>query len=209
MISWYLHQLRVRPWTTKCISSCLIASAGDFTQQTIEKRTAYKNRHSHSDAAAAPFIFPLSSYDGARFLRMSFFGFAVVGPVFHLWFNALDRLIYPGRSAFFPHVTARLAADQIIMAPLFSASFFVIQGALEGRSSSDITSRVLSLTWPTLLMNYKIWPLTQFINFYLIPLQLRVLFLNAIGFGWNIFLSQMNNQSEIEKSIETPESSQN
>lgn len=43
--------------------------------------------------------------------------------------------------------------------------------------------------WATLLVCWKLWPVANLINFAFVPANLRVLFLNFVGLGWNIFLS--------------------
>ena len=47
----------------------------------------------------------------------------------------------------------------------------------------------------TLMANYKLWPMIQFVNFYLVPLNYQLLFLNVIAIGWTAFLSSMNEKS--------------
>ncbi len=38
-------------------------------------------------------------------------------------------------------------------------------------------------------MDWLVWPAGQFINFFFIPTQFRVVFVNIILFCWNVFLS--------------------
>ena len=45
-----------------------------------------------------------------------------------------------------------------------------------------------------MLMNWRIWPLANAINFALVPPPLRVLFSNVISVGWNAFLSSSMNR---------------
>ena len=44
----------------------------------------------------------------------------------------------------------------------------------------------------TLIASYKLWPAIQFFNFYLVPLNYQLLFLNLIAIGWTAFLSNAN-----------------
>jgi len=43
--------------------------------------------------------------------------------------------------------------------------------------------------WPTLVANWKIWPMINFANFLFFPLSLRVLVVNTAGLFWNTYLS--------------------
>lgn len=40
------------------------------------------------------------------------------------------------------------------------------------------------------------WPVAQAVNFALVPLQLRVLFVNVVALGWSMFLSSMANGTD-------------
>jgi hypothetical protein len=47
--------------------------------------------------------------------------------------------------------------------------------------------------WRTLVINWYMWPLINFLNFLVIPLQFRVLFSNIAAIFWNMFLSSVAN----------------
>jgi len=42
---------------------------------------------------------------------------------------------------------------------------------------------------PTLITNYKVWPLVQVLNFAIVPVKLQVLFVNCVAVWWNFVLS--------------------
>jgi protein Mpv17 len=44
---------------------------------------------------------------------------------------------------------------------------------------------------PTLLANYMVWPAAHLINFSLVPLDLRILYVNVIAIFWTVYLSSM------------------
>lgn len=43
--------------------------------------------------------------------------------------------------------------------------------------------------WGTMKVCWKLWPVANLLNFAFVPASLRVLFMNFIGLGWNIYLS--------------------
>ena len=47
--------------------------------------------------------------------------------------------------------------------------------------------------WETLIANWKVWPIAQLINFSLIPLNFRVLWVNLVGILWNAIVSYIAN----------------
>jgi hypothetical protein len=48
--------------------------------------------------------------------------------------------------------------------------------------------------WPTFVADCVVWPPIQFVNFSVVPLQYRVLYVNICNLGWNTFLSFMSNK---------------
>ena len=122
-----------------------------------------------------------------------------VGPVFHLWFRTLDRLL-PGSG--FKQVASKLAWDQLVMAPAFTSFYFVGMGVLEGASPEEIGERVRHGLGPTLLANYMIFPLAQAANFAFVPLHLQVLVLNAGGLAYNVVLSKYNAEGKKQKQMQ-------
>uniref|UniRef100_A0A914E7W0 Mpv17-like protein n=1 Tax=Acrobeloides nanus TaxID=290746 RepID=A0A914E7W0_9BILA len=51
-----------------------------------------------------------------------------------------------------------------------------------------------------LIANYKIWPFVQFINMSLMPLHLRLVFVQVVSIFWNMYLSYENAKSNIANS---------
>jgi hypothetical protein len=43
--------------------------------------------------------------------------------------------------------------------------------------------------FPIIFASYKIWPLASVVNFTLIPVERRIVFLSLVGLVWGIFLS--------------------
>ena len=103
------------------------------------------------------------------------FGAVLVGPVFHNWFRFLEKVV-PRSDAV--GVLGKTALDQIFMAPAFCTSFYTAVGLMEGKSFGEIKTKLQQDLVPTLQTNYKIWPFAQIFNFYVIPIHLRVLWIN-------------------------------
>jgi protein Mpv17 len=84
---------------------------------------------------------------------------------------------------------ARVACDQGIFAPTFIGVFLSSMAVLEGTSPKEKLQKNYS---EALLTNWMIWPFVQMVNFKLVPLQHRLLFVNVISIGWNCYLSFLN-----------------
>ncbi|KAF9181434.1 Protein required for ethanol metabolism [Haplosporangium sp. Z 767] len=124
---------------------------------------------------------------------MTVFGAGFAGPIMHNWYRFLDRnirLSTPVRS-----LLGRVAVDQLLFAPCFIASFFVGQGLLAGESRDTIQARLKKGYPEALKGNYVVWPAVQCFNFWLVPLQHRLMVVNTFALGWNSYLSHVNQTS--------------
>lgn len=84
---------------------------------------------------------------------------------------------------------ARVALDQGVFAPVFIGVFLSSMATMEGGSVKE----KLDKNYKTALTsNYMLWPFAQAVNFKLVPLEHRVLFVNVISIGWNCYLSYLN-----------------
>lgn len=86
----------------------------------------------------------------------------------------------------------RVLLDQLLFSPVFLAVFFAYNHIGERGRLAGLSNHFKGAYTETLKANYKLWPLVQCINFYLIPLNYQLLFLNFVAIGWTAFLSNVN-----------------
>lgn len=67
--------------------------------------------------------------------------------------------------------------------------FLSSMAVLEGTPVSDKLDKNYTNALTT---NWLVWPFAQAINFKMVPLEHRVLFVNVISIGWNCYLSSLN-----------------
>jgi hypothetical protein len=67
-------------------------------------------------------------------------------------------------------------------------------GALEGKSVENIKDKLQTEYKNTMIANWKVFVPAACINLSVVPLSLRVLFLNVVFFFWTIFLSLVVNR---------------
>ncbi|KAK4105676.1 hypothetical protein N658DRAFT_483117 [Parathielavia hyrcaniae] len=169
MLRWYQARLAARPLLTQALTTSFLFAVGDITaQQLVDKKGVDK-------------------HDLARTGRMALYGGVVFGPAAATWFKFLSRHV----SLRSPNATmlARVACDQGVFAPTFIGVFLGSMAALEGGSPQEKLQRSY---WEALTTNWMIWPFVQMVNFKLVPLQHRLLFVNVISIGWNCYLSFLN-----------------
>ncbi|THV72296.1 hypothetical protein D6D27_09644 [Aureobasidium pullulans] len=72
---------------------------------------------------------------------------------------------------------------------LNTAAFLILMGIMKGRSPGEIGTALRTDTFPIIYASYKIWPLASIVNFALIPVEKRIVFLSAVGLVWGVFHS--------------------
>ncbi|XP_044751553.1 protein Mpv17-like isoform X2 [Coccinella septempunctata] len=133
------------------------------------------------------------------------------GPPKVYWLRTLSERV-TGRNEIFV-VIRKVIWDQLLFAPLGLVLFLVSLALVQGKMSSEI-QRILSEDFPKILLtNYKVWPVIQLINFYLVPLHHQVLFIQTVAILWNTYMSWMThshgkyegvgNDVDSEKQVET------
>ena len=66
---------------------------------------------------------------------------------------------------------------------------------MEFKTPSQISTKVSTVWWPTYSKAICVFAPTQIVNFSIVPPHLRMLVLQQVGLGWNIFLSWSNNRT--------------
>lgn len=149
-------------------------------------------------------------HDWHRTLRLAIWGLCITGPFNCIWYQFLERYInsYDIITTSF----ARMALDQFIIAPIFLALFFAYNVFLEENSNAglqpakslfsrgwkqQLRTKMRQNYWDVLKSNWKVWPLVQCLNFSIVPLQYRLIFVNIVALGWNAYLSVATNKIAI------------
>src|SRR5690606_36092555 len=83
------------------------------------------------------------------------FGFVVVGPACHYWYQVLDRIIPPSKIP--TDIVKKLAVDHFIFAPGYLLTFFSAMGLLQGHSSAQIKDKITESYWPTFKLDMAVW----------------------------------------------------
>ncbi|KAI0271536.1 hypothetical protein BC834DRAFT_448140 [Gloeopeniophorella convolvens] len=180
----YQQSFEAHPHGTLAIAGGALTALGDVVAQMSQQIIVSGD----SDRRERP------AYDLTRTIRFFLFG-AGMSPLIGRW-NKFLELKFPLRSqggkVSFKALSKRVAADQLVMAPIGLAIFFSSMGIMEGRDSSHIRTKFKDLYKPALLANWKVWPSAQFINFRFMPLPYRVPFQQTCGVFWTLYLSLLN-----------------
>ncbi|KAI9297298.1 hypothetical protein K502DRAFT_274429, partial [Neoconidiobolus thromboides FSU 785] len=190
-----VHFSKTNPVITLTITNMGLAAIADITAQSVANLDKEFNIVSHQ---------PFDSY---RFMRFVLYQGAFA-PICYKWYSILDKSIPVKMASELPSntkkfssfqniyqpVLKRVFADQLFFAPLAVGCFFLVMPLLEGGNWLQIKTKFNELYYPTLLDNWKVWPLFQLVNFCYVPLFFRLPFASIMGIFWNTYLSMVNAQ---------------
>eukprot|EP01100_Stratorugosa_tubuloviscum_P014742 TRINITY_DN803_c0_g6_i1.p1 TRINITY_DN803_c0_g6~~TRINITY_DN803_c0_g6_i1.p1 ORF type:complete len:220 (-),score=80.09 TRINITY_DN803_c0_g6_i1:28-687(-) len=213
----YLNYAKKRPFLSKIWTTCLLFGVGDFIAQGIE---IYKSNNSNiiieNESQLQNLISTKEikesiestnqqiqiqnqsqnqsqSFSVARLIRFSIIGLIFAGPYFHNSFKLVDKINFRNK---FTTIIAKVSIDQTIGAPIFVFCFLSLSSLLAGKNIKETEERLKLLLWPTLKMNWTVWPFVQLFNFTLLKPEQRILFVNIIGVGWRTYLSMITNKNK-------------
>ncbi|KAJ2373572.1 hypothetical protein IW150_003556 [Coemansia sp. RSA 2607] len=184
------------PLMTLSLTNGVMGATGDIVAQCIVP-------HFQASSSTPDGSKDKPAYDPWRTFRFFAYG-CIFGPVAFKWYSLLDRrfplpiLLAAGKpnrahsAAKALAVGKRMAADQVVFAPVAIATFFAVMGTMEGKSVDEVRSSLRDRYPQALAGNYVLWPAAQLINFGLVPLIYRVPFSSLVSIVWNTYLSIVN-----------------
>jgi len=188
----YQQSFDTHPNRTLAVTGGVLNAFGDFVAQASQNVFGVEEHDRHR------------GYDFARTARFFCFGVGI-SPLIGRWNVFLERR-FPLRAiggtgqVSAKALAKRVAADQIVMAPIGLALFLGSMGVMEGGDSKHIKQKYTDLYSTALLTNWKVWPFAQFVNFRYMPLPYRVPFQSTCGIFWTLYLSILNsNEQDKEK----------
>jgi protein Mpv17 len=144
------------------------------------------------DILAQNFVEPSDKpYDLMRTLRLGSFGFFIHGTTGHYFYGFLDSKL-PGTAPL--TVASKVAIDQTIWNPIFGCMFFGYLNFVEGKSWNDYTEKLKQDLQTAVMGSWAVWVPAHTINFAFVPPAQRLLYINTIQIGYNVFLSFLGNK---------------
>jgi protein Mpv17 len=169
----YNSLLSSKPLLTKALTSLVGFTAGDILAQNFVSNDEKK------------------PYDYFRTLRFASFGFFLHGTTGHYFYGFLDSKL-PGTRAM--TVVAKVLIDQLVWNPIFGSLFFGYLNASEGKSFKEYQQKIYA-DLPTAVMgSWTVWVPAHTVNFAFVPPAQRLLYINTIQIGYNVFLSFLGNR---------------
>jgi protein Mpv17 len=135
-------------------------------------------------------------YDIMRTIRLGSFGFLIHGTTGHYFYGFLDSKL-PGTAPI--TVMSKVIIDQTIWNPIFGLMFFGYLNLVEGKSWADYTRKLQQDLKTAVMGSWAVWVPAHTINFAFVPPSQRLLYINSIQIGYNVFLSFLGNKKVVEK----------
>ncbi|EGW33105.1 uncharacterized protein SPAPADRAFT_55042 [Spathaspora passalidarum NRRL Y-27907] len=179
VVSRYNHMLLKQPLVTNMISTGFLLGTGDVIAQVFFPQD------------------PDQPFDFKRNLRAVIYGSIIFAPIGDKWYKFLNTAIKsPWKRKVLSERTIstmmRVAVDQLVFAPFIGIPlYYSAMTIMENKQPylENIAAKFRTSWWVTLKGNWLVWPIFQWFNFYLIPVQFRLLAVNIISIGWNTYLS--------------------
>lgn len=111
------------------------------------------------------------------------------GPLVHFFHDFLETVVFKGkRQSSVPVVVGKMAMDQFLFSPIFTVLYFYLRALADDQSLAATTTLLKRDLLGIMKSSWMVWIPANFLNYLLIPVDLRVLFGNLVGFFWNAYL---------------------
>lgn len=114
----------------------------------------------------------------------------IQGPGLRFWYGFLNKHVGSQGTTV---VLKKVALDQLVFAPIFLGFLLGVLGAMQGQTMDENVKNIKRDYLDVLANNYKVWPLVQLTNFYLVPLNYQVLLVQVVAVFWNTYISWKTN----------------
>lgn len=169
----YNSILARRPIATKMLTASGLFFVSDIAAQKIIDRQK-----------------PIDWYQVGTTVAFAGGAFAVCG---HFWYSHILERAFVG--AGWGPALKKVAADQLLWAPVFLMIFYIYSGLTDGLSVNAAFERAKPQYIPTMFANWKIWPFVHCVTFGFIPPEQRILFISFVNLFWNVYLCWMKRQN--------------
>ena len=184
----YNNILSMAPLQTKAVTSATVYTIGDILSQ----------RQEGSD---------IGSLDRPRILRSLIAGLIGHGPMSHIWYHVSEDFFENTLhlSAWWDFIP-KVIVDQTVFGPFWNNSYIILLGIMQLQSPSQIWNDMKRTTLPLIISGLKLWPFVHCITYGLIPVENRLLWVDAVEIVWVMILAGEASGNTLEGGDEVNES---
>lgn len=190
---WEAYEVAVKmnPIETKACISGVVYSIGDLIAQNYEGRD-------------------ISEWDRGRIFRSGLCGLLAHGPLSHLYYLGLDtafaqQSLIDTNSWISPLI--KVGIDQTVWSIFWNSTYYILLGILKAESPKTIMLSVQQSWWDLLKAGWRLWPIVHVCTYGIIPVQHRLLFVDAVELVWVCILSTYGQQQREARKLLSDSSS--
>lgn len=181
----YNDVLASNPVEVKAATSATVYAVGDVIAQKTEGKSA-------------------DELDRARTVRSLLAGLIGHGPLSHVWYNVSEDLFgnvlhWTAWWSFIP----KIVVDQAFWGPIWNNTYLLLLGLMKGESPESIVADMKRSTVPLVLTGLKLWPLAHCVTYGLIPVENRLMWVDAVEILWVTILATQANSGGAESEADT------
>mmetsp|Transcript_10089 Transcript_10089/g.13750 ORF Transcript_10089/g.13750 Transcript_10089/m.13750 type:complete len:268 (-) Transcript_10089:422-1225(-) len=175
----YNLSVRSNPVFTQACTSCFAYGLGDFIAQLIQRREI---RHIQMDRVA----------------RSAFAGFFIHGPFCHYWIEWTETYLDFNHAWW--NFIPKVIGDQTVWSFFLNSAYTTTILSLQGIPATKVKEEIEETWFQVLCAGWKFWPFVHCITFSpLIPVDYKILFVDAVEIIWVVVLSTVINKDSDKK----------
>jgi len=189
----YTDVLNMAPLRTKALTSGAVYAIGDVIAQSRQEE---EGEGTYS---------MLGKLDRWRVLRSLAAGLIGHGPMSHVWYRVsedfFDNVMH--LHAWWDFVP-KVIVDQTVFGPVWNNSYILLLGLMQLHTPSRIWEDMKRTTIPLILSGLRLWPFVHCITYGLIPVENRLLWVDAVEIVWvTILASEASSPSGDEEGYDS------
>eukprot|EP00980_Cylindrotheca_fusiformis_P016685 scaffold5024_cov136-Cylindrotheca_fusiformis.AAC.14 len=175
-----------KPLITKSVTSCATNAFSDILCQKLIQNSDVKG------------VEETNTLEKERLFHAAATGLVWSGPVTHFWY-----IILFGKLVSFNEPMLALASQILLDATLFSpvvvSGYFALRSILEGTGWKGIREKWSTRLFSTVVGAWKFWPAVNVVNFSIVPMEFRVLYINVLSVFWSGYLTYVNSEKIVSR----------
>lgn len=165
LIGMYIAALHTNPLLVTMATTAFMNALGDLIAQALERRTDVDWRRT------------------SLLVVWGIFGFA---PAALVWYAALEA-VFPGQGL--ASVVGKVLFDQTLWATVAISAMFYFTAVTRGEDHEAAVTKIRETLWPTLKINWCVWPAVQLVNMSAVEPDYRILVILVVQVPWTAYLA--------------------
>eukprot|EP00584_Thalassiosira_punctigera_P010527 CAMPEP_0172532568 /NCGR_PEP_ID=MMETSP1067-20121228/5571_1 /TAXON_ID=265564 ORGANISM="Thalassiosira punctigera, Strain Tpunct2005C2" /NCGR_SAMPLE_ID=MMETSP1067 /ASSEMBLY_ACC=CAM_ASM_000444 /LENGTH=197 /DNA_ID=CAMNT_0013317097 /DNA_START=289 /DNA_END=882 /DNA_ORIENTATION=- len=179
-LDFYANALIQKPLLTKSLTSC---GTNAFSDVLCQKLKIGSNGMQEG-----------VKIDSERIRHAAATGMIWSGPVTHAWYSLLFGKLTVSIKDPVTRLIVNIILDAIIFSPIAVSGYFAMRSILEGAGFAGLKEKLSTKLFSTVVGAWKFWPAANVINFSIVPIPFRVLYMNVASIIWTGYLTYVNSK---------------